>query len=315
MREFYRPREPQLLTPVQLNDLVGQVMDLTRARWSDMPQKEGIVINPSVQLMAGLPTIMGVESEIREALTNLIFNATDAMPDGGTLRLHTGVDASAAEVHVEVGDTGVGMDEDACRRCMEPFFTTKGARGTGMGLAMVYGVVQRHGADIAIESRPGAGTTVRLTFPIGSASAVDSVEPVETRRPLPRLRILLIDDDPLLLKSLRETLEADGHVITTANGGREGIETFTAACQRREAFPVVITDLGMPYVDGRSVARAVKTLSSDTSVILLTGWGQRLVSQAEVPAHVDRVLSKPPKLRLLREALAQCNPDRREANG
>jgi CheY-like chemotaxis protein len=258
---------------------------------------------------------MGVESEIREALTNLIFNATDAMPDGGTLRLRTGVDAGAAEVHVEVGDTGVGMDEDACRRCMEPFFTTKGARGTGMGLAMVYGVVQRHGADIAIDSRLGAGTTVRLTFPIGSASAVDGAKPVETRRPLTRLRILLIDDDPLLLKSLREILEADGHAITMASGGREGIETFTAACQRREPFPVVITDLGMPYVDGRNVARAVKTLSSDTFVILLTGWGQRLVSQGDVPAHVDRVLSKPPKLKLLREALAESSADGREGNG
>jgi PAS domain S-box-containing protein len=316
MREFYRPREPQLqLTPVQLNDLVEQVMDLTRARWSDIPQKRGIVIEPRIELTPDLPTIMGVESEIREALTNLIFNATDAMPDGGTLRLATGLAAGADEVYIEVGDTGVGMDEDTCRRCMEPFFTTKGARGTGMGLAMVYGVVQRHGADIGIDRTPGVGTTVRMTFPIGSTSIVDSSRFEETGRSLTRLRILLIDDDPLLLKSLREILEADGHLITTASGGREGIEVFTAACQRRETFPVVITDLGMPYVDGRSVAQAVKSLSGDTCVILLTGWGQRLISEGDVPPHVDRVLSKPPKLRLLREALAQSDPDRRGASG
>jgi CheY-like chemotaxis protein len=144
---------------------------------------------------------------------------------------------------------------------------------------------------------------------------VDSAKPLETRRSLTRLRILLIDDDPLLLKSLREILEADGHAITMASGGREGIETFTAACQRGEPFPVVITDLGMPYVDGRNVARAVKTLSSDTFVILLTGWGQRLVSQGDAPAHVDRVLSKPPKLKLLREALAESSADGREGDG
>jgi PAS domain S-box-containing protein len=305
MREFYRPREPQLvLTAVPLNELVRQVVDLTRARWSDMPQKRGIVIRPSVELASALPNIMGVESEIREALTNLILNATDAMPDGGTLHLRTGVAAGAGEVYVEVGDSGVGMDEDTCRRCMEPFFTTKGTRGTGMGLAMVYGIVQRHSAEIAIDSTPGVGTTVRLTFAVASASVAQPAQPDEARRPAARLRILLIDDDPLLLKSLREILEADGHLITAANGGREGIETFSASCQRREAFPVVITDLGMPYVDGRSVARAVKTLAGDTFVILLTGWGQRLVSEGDIPAHVDRVLSKPPKLRALREALS-----------
>jgi PAS domain S-box-containing protein len=309
MREFYRPREPQpLLSPVQINHLVQQVLDLTRARWSDMPQQRGIVIKPEIDLASALPTVWGVESEIREALTNLVFNAADAMPDGGALRVRTGIGANADEVYLEVCDTGTGMDEDTRRRCMDPFFTTKGARGTGLGLAMVYGVAQRHRAEIAIDSSPGAGTTVRLTFPSGRANVIDSMKPDEAT-PIPaRLRILVVDDDPLLLKSLRETLESDGHVVSTANGGREGIDLFTAACQRRETFPVVITDLGMPYVDGRSVARAVKTLSGDTVVILLTGWGQRLVSEGEVPPHVDRVLSKPPKLRMLREALAHGAP-------
>jgi PAS domain S-box-containing protein len=307
MREFYRQREPQLgLVPIQITHLVQQVMDLTRARWRDIPQQEGIVIEPAIELAPALPTIMGVEAEIREALTNLVFNAADAMPGGGTLRVRTGVSAAAAEVYVEVSDTGVGMDEDTRRRCMEPFFTTKGARGTGMGLAMVYGVVQRHSAEIAIDSTPGVGTTVRMTFASRSAALADSVEPDEAKWMQARLRILVIDDDPLLLKSLRDTLEADGHLVTTANGGREGIEVFSAACQRGEPFPVVITDLGMPYVDGRSVARAVKTASTDAVVILLTGWGQRLVSDGDVPAHVDKVLSKPPKLRMLRQALAQC---------
>jgi CheY-like chemotaxis protein len=121
-----------------------------------------------------------------------------------------------------------------------------------------------------------------------------------------RLRILVVDDDPLLLKSLRDTLEGDGHVVVIANQGQAGIDAFVAARDRQEPFSVVITDLGMPYVDGRKVATAVKRASPSTPVILLTGWGQRLVAEGEVPEHVDRVLSKPPKLRLLREALAQC---------
>jgi len=120
-----------------------------------------------------------------------------------------------------------------------------------------------------------------------------------------RLHLLLIDDDPMLLKSLREALEADGHVIVTANGGEEGITAFHASLNRDECFAAVITDLGMPYIDGRRVAAAVKKASPATPVILLTGWGQRLVADSDIPPYVDRVLAKPPKLRDVREALAQ----------
>ncbi|HEX3729767.1 MAG TPA: response regulator, partial [Opitutaceae bacterium] len=112
--------------------------------------------------------------------------------------------------------------------------------------------------------------------------------------------------DPLLIKSLRDALESDGHLVTAATGGREGIEAFREAFDRREAFAAVITDLGMPYVNGRQVAAAIKNLSPLTPVILLTGWGQRMVEEGDIPQHTNRVLSKPPKLRELREALAQC---------
>ena len=119
-----------------------------------------------------------------------------------------------------------------------------------------------------------------------------------------RMRILVVDDDPLLIKSLRDTLESDGHVVTTANGGREGIAAFQSACESDQRFSVVVTDLGMPYVDGRKVATAVKGMSSSTPVILLTGWGQRMSAEGDVPPCVDRILNKPPKLRDLRGALA-----------
>jgi CheY-like chemotaxis protein/anti-sigma regulatory factor (Ser/Thr protein kinase) len=314
MREFYRQRGSELtLQPVDMNRLVPQVVQLTRARWSDMAQRRGIAIEMRTELAADLPTIMGADNEIREALTNLIFNAVDAMPNGGPLTVRTSVIQeqgrySGSEVRksvrLEVIDAGVGMDEDTRRRCLEPFFTTKGERGTGLGLAMVYGTIQRHSADLEIESALGRGTTMRLSFPVSSAATLD-VAPSSAPRAVPPLRILIVDDDPLVLKSLREALEGDGHAVTTADGGQAGIDAFLAARARGEAFPVVITDLGMPYVDGRKVSSAVKTTAPRTIVLLLTGWGQRLAADGDIPAHVDRVLAKPPKLRELRQVLAQ----------
>ena len=316
MREFYRQREPQLVpTPMQLNPLVQQVAELTRARWQDIPQQRGIAIRLETDPAPSLPAILGVESEVREALTNLIFNAVDAMPNGGVLTLRTrctglgtgNADGAVRYAVVEVSDTGVGMDEDTRRHCLEPFFTTKGERGTGLGLAMVYGAVQRHGGEVEIDSAVGRGTTVRLSFPVPAIDMPAAAEP-QPEAPTSRLRILVVDDDPLILKSLCDTLGLDGHVVVTANGGQAGIDAFRADRGPGEAFDVVITDLGMPYVDGRKVAGAVKALAAATPVILLTGWGQRLVADGEVPAHVDRVLSKPPKLREVRAALAQLTP-------
>ncbi len=306
MREFYRQREAQMtLLPVDMNAIVQQVVALTRARWSDMAQQRGIAIEMRTELAAELPSIMGADNEIREALTNLIFNAVDAMPNGGPLILRTRVAQEGGVVQVEVIDSGVGMDEDTRRRCLEPFFTTKGERGTGLGLAMVYGTMQRHSADCEIESALGKGTTARLSFAIPTTPAVGAAASA-TASAVPPQRILVVDDDPLVLKSLRDTLEADGHSVTTADGGQAGIDAFLAARSGGNAFPVVITDLGMPYVDGRKVSNAVKTAAPETILLMLTGWGQRLVADGDVPPHVDRVLSKPPKLRELREALARC---------
>jgi signal transduction histidine kinase/ActR/RegA family two-component response regulator len=311
MREFYRAREPELvLAPVDLNRIIRQVVDLTRARWSDMPQQRGTVIDVRMELAPVLGPMAGIESEIREALTNLIFNAVDAMPDGGALTLRTsdGYAASGASragyVQVEVIDSGTGMDEEARRRCLEPFFTTKGERGTGLGLAMVYGVIRRHSAEIEIDSAPGSGTTVRLRF--AAAAAVESASPAAPDAQPSSLRLLVVDDDPQLLKSLRDVLENDGHLVIPARGGQEAIDVLRATAEGRQPFGAVITDLGMPHVDGVRVASAVKSVSPATRVILLTGWGQKLIAEGDVPPNVDRVLSKPPKLRELREALAQC---------
>lgn len=311
MREFYRPESTSEEASVSINSLLEQVIQLTRARWLDIPQERGIVIQVQREFSAGVSDIVGVESEIRDAVTNLVLNAVDAMPEGGTVTVrsrtiaHSGTEpgSSVALVAVEVSDTGVGMDEQARARCLEPFFTTKGERGTGLGLAMVYGMVQRHRGEIEIESAPGQGTTVRLLFHALSKPGTQTAV-VREVTPAQPLHILLVDDDPLVLEACGSVLEKDGHTIVTAEGGEAGIDTFRQACKSARPFDLVITDLGMPYVDGRQVAAAVKAAEPQRPVILMTGWGHRLRAEDELPEFVDRVLGKPPKLPELRTALA-----------
>lgn len=303
LREFYRKREPQLaLAPVNLNQLAEQVTELTRAHWADRGRQLGVEYRLEMQLAPALAAVLGVESEIREALTNIIFNAVDAMPKGGTITVRTGLAAAGAVV--EIRDTGVGMDEETKRRCLEPFFTTKGERGTGLGLAMVYGAMQRHDGTMEIDSAPGLGTTVRLLFPLPATAvelpAAAAAEPVSAVR----RRVLVVDDDPVLLKSLADTLEGEGHEIVAAGGGQAGIDAFLAAQRDGRPFAAVITDLGMPKVDGLRLAQAVKSAAPGTPVFLLTGWGQGMADEGKIPPQVDRMLTKPPKLRELREALA-----------
>ena len=305
MREFYRPREAELqLADVELNPLVHQVMDLTRARWNDLAQQRGVMIELKTDLADDLATIRGAENEIRDALTNLIFNAVDALPDGGRIEIRTR-NTNTPGVMLEVSDSGVGMDEDTRRRCLEPFFTTKGDRGTGLGLAMVYGMAKRHSAGLDIDSTLGKGTTIRLSFRTGTQQTSTTGRHALPMFSVRSLRVLLIDDDPALLESLRSALQDEGHKVTTTNGGQSGIDAFRQAQQAGKPFDIVITDLGMPYVDGRQVVASVRAMSPGTPIILLTGWGQHVVSEQDKPPQVDRLLGKPPRIRELRAALAE----------
>jgi CheY-like chemotaxis protein len=169
----------------------------------------------------------------------------------------------------------------------------------------VYGMAQRHSAEVEVESQLGKGTTVRLSFALYQGGVEGAVGAEPTRWVPVRQRVLVVDDDPMLLKSVCDALEGDGHVVVTANGGQAGIEAFMTRFKAGEPFNVVITDLGMPYIDGRKVATAIKGISPSTPVVLLTGWGHRLMSEDGVPENVDRVLSKPPRLAELRDALAR----------
>jgi signal transduction histidine kinase/ActR/RegA family two-component response regulator len=304
MRAFYLPRGFELtLAPVNVNQHVLEVVDLTRARWSNMPQERGIVVKVETDLQPDLPNILGAESELRDALTNLLLNAVDAVPEGGVVTLRTRVDARDEQVILEVQDNGIGMTETTRSRCLEPFFTTKGERGTGLGLPMVFGMVQRHGGELEIESELGRGTIMRLSFP--KAPTGVTVREQALKLPSRPLRLLLVDDDPLLLRSLRDALELDEHEVVTAEGGQAGIDAFAAEIKAGRSIDAVITDLGMPYVDGRKVAAKIRAMSGKVPIIMLTGWGHRLIATADQPEHVDRVMSKPPKMAELRSTLAE----------
>jgi len=313
MREFYRQRnEAEHLFRLDLNRLVQDAINLARPRWRDIPQQRGLVVSLRTELDATLPPVLGIESEVRQGLVNLIINAVDAMPQGGTLTLRTrlvertakpGLEALPAWVHLEIADTGIGMDDETRRRCLEPFFSTKGKRGTGLGLAMVYGVMERHGGQIELESAVGMGTTVRLIFPVPVLAPEAEAAPSRTGPALPCLRILCIDDEPMILDVVSKMLISRGHKLTTRESGEAGLDIFRKTLGSVTPFDVVITDLGMPGMDGRAVAQAIKRESPATPVILLTGWGMFMKYANDTPKEVDCVLSKPPTVKDLEDGL------------
>ncbi len=313
LREFYRRRdEREALLPLSLNQVAGQVIAMTRPRWRDIPQERGLTVDVQTDLDPAVPALTGIESEVREAITNLILNAVDALPYGGKIMVRTRAvrwnltspGSAPSHVVLEISDTGIGMDAETRKRCLEPFFSTKGKRGTGLGLAMVYGVMERHEGIIEIESQLGSGTTMRLVFPVREAAGA-SEGAGDPGASVASLQILCIDDEPLLRELLRETLERDGHRVEVSDGGQNGLAAFRAARERGAPFDIVITDLGMPYLDGRQVAKTVKRESPQTPIVLLTGWGAFMKEDGEALSLVDVVLSKPPRSRELREALSR----------
>lgn len=296
LREFYRPRRAtETFQATNLNELVQQAALLTEPRWKGQAQANGVAINMRTDLQ-DIPLITGDQSDLRETLTNLIFNAVDAMPQGGTITLCTRpVDQ---QVMLEVRDTGTGMTEEVRLRCLEPFFSTKGARGTGLGLAIVYGIVQRHGGSIDVQSAVGQGTTIRIRLPIGPASPAQTAQP-KTEAPSKPLRVLVAEDEPIIRDIETEYLICDGHTVTTAANGREALEIF-----RTGRFDLVLTDRAMPEMNGDQLAEAIKQLSPDTSVILITGFAD-LVEGAYNKSAADMVLPKPFTQEVLRQAVAK----------
>ncbi|HEX4916706.1 MAG TPA: PAS domain S-box protein [Limnobacter sp.] len=311
MSQFSRGQDdvPQL-TAVNVRQICEQSMELTRARWHDIPQLNGLRIQFAIRCQADLAPIDASESELREALTNLIFNAVDALPTGGTISL----DARLATVNnqswvcIAVKDDGIGMSEETRKRCLEPFYTTKGERGTGLGLAMVYGIVKRMGGEVDIESKLGEGTTVTIRLPSTPSAKKSSGNKKVGMSPQQGLNILLIDDDAKVLQALGDGLKARDFRVTTCESGQSGVQAFEQASKTGSPFNVVITDLGMPGMDGIKVSEAVKAMAPECPIFMLTGWARQLDFEHESMRHVNLVLPKPPKIREILEALNTVKP-------
>ncbi|MGI8553685.1 MAG: response regulator, partial [Dehalococcoidia bacterium] len=296
LREFYRPPgEFEHVSPVDLRGMVNQTVALTQPRWRDQAQARGLSIRIETDLQP-VPLFAGDEAGLREALTTLLFNAVDAMPEGGTVTLRTR--EVEGGVLLEVQDTGSGMTEEVRRRCLEPFFTTKGRQGTGLGLAMVYGVIKRHEGTIAIESRPGQGTRFSIRLP---AREVVPTQPRATPRSISRsLHVLVVDDEPLLREVLADYLTLGGHTVETAANGHQGLIAFQSG-----RYDLVITDMAMPEMTGAQLAEAIKQQNPDQRVMLVTGFGELLPESDTSLQGVDRVLSKPLTIATLRQAIAE----------
>src|SRR5450432_1966242 len=292
LRDFYRPRdETDPMERVDLNKIVEEVVPLTQPKWKDQALLDGRTINVCLDL-EHIPFLTSNASEFREMFTNLIFNAVDAMPGGGEITLRTRDMQSMALL--EVSDSGIGMDEETRRRCLEPFFTTKGEKGTGLGLAMVFGIVKRHEGTVEIESAPGRGTTIRIQLPVTESRAQD----LQGSEMLDRsLRVLVVDDEVISRDIVEKYLTADGHQVVTAGNAVDAVSRFKA-----EPFDLVVTDYAMPRMSGMDLAVVVRALAPEQKIILLTGFniGTIPILQRD---KVNSIVPKPVGHSELRRAL------------
>ncbi|AFG38337.1 ATP-binding protein [Spirochaeta africana] len=301
MRSFYQHESEGETSDIGIDDLFAEVIDLTRPLWRSTARRQHIQVDITTEIADDLPPLKINRSDLRESLTNLIINSMDAMPTGGSILLRART--TRDRVAVEVQDTGIGMDEATRQRCLEPFFTTKGVEGSGLGLPGVFGMVQRYGGTVSIESSPGRGTTISLLFP--STLTPDTPPVTAEAPPLDHpLQILLVDDDDRVLPVIREMLQLDGHTVDSCRTVEQAYKLFRQRQKNRTPYDVVCTDYAMGDASGPGFAAGIKKLAPDTPVILLTGWGV-LMSAADIPADVDQLLNKPPSIGDLRFALAK----------
>lgn len=305
MRAFYKDQESARAI-IDMNELLGDVIEMTKPRWKDMPEAKGAQIK-LVTEFGDIPMVEGQEPELRQLFTNLIFNAVDAMPEGGTLTIRTYSEGNS--VIVQVMDTGVGMDEETKRRIFEPFFTTK-REGTGLGLSICRRIVAEHGGSIGVESSPGEGTTITVTLPaaeifVRRGKPGEEIKQVEMR---PK-RVLVVDDEEVVRNVVSDMLAELGHEAKTAQSGAEGLEIF-----RKERFDLVMTDLGMPGMNGLQLADLLRTIDDQTPIVLLTGWGDTM-DRGEARRHgIWRVVSKPVQMDELRDLIVSL-PRRNGSDG
>ncbi len=296
LQDFARVRRDQPKVLVDLRDVIVDALEMTQSRWHEESLGRGIALDVRRRLQE-VPAVAGDPAELREAMTNLILNALDAMPGGGTLTLTTRVFDRRVEIVVQ--DTGVGIAPDVRDKIFDPFFTTKGPQGTGLGLSMTYGIVARHGGSVTVESEPGRGTAFRLSFP--PAHGVDAPADADASPVIAPLvlRCLVVDDEETVGAVLGDTIEALGHRAVVVHDGRSAVELV-----RTERFDVVFTDLAMPGVSGWQVASAVKASAPDVPVFLVTGFGVEVSPEEQKANGVDGLYAKPLGIEDMMNALA-----------
>ncbi len=296
LQRFTGQRDEAAMECMDLRKVVQQVPNLTRPRWKDEPQKSGHEIDFRLQLAEEPALIRGNPVEMRQMLVNLVFNAVDAMPEGGTITI--GLRSTDESVTMRVSDTGRGMTEEEQRRCLEPYYSNR-CNGSGLGLSVCYGIVQKHNGSISLSSRSGAETTFDVSFP-------RMLEPEEPQREIPqptsspvKKRILYIDDDEQVRDATKWMLQVLGHRVDLAEDGLSGLSKF-----REGDYDLVITDLGMAGMDGSEVVRAIKETDPTFPVALITGWpASDVAKRFSETDRPDWIIEKPATLEDFQTAL------------
>jgi signal transduction histidine kinase/CheY-like chemotaxis protein len=284
LRQFGHAAHDAATEPVDLHAMLQDAVEFTRPRWQNEALGDGVNIEMRLESHTGA-WVAGRASELREVFTNLILNAVDAMPQGGCISV--GARAEGERVIATVADDGMGMDEETTRRLFEPFFTTKGDGGTGLGLSVVYGIVQRHAGTIEVVSQPGEGTRMELSFPRVAAPTSLAAD-VAAPEALPSLDVMVVDDEEPVREVLRDIAVACGQRAVAFGSGEEALRGL-----RPGAFQLVLTDLGMPGMTGWDLARRVRAVDPEVTIVFVTGWGEDVDRRAADNAGADLVLAKP----------------------
>ncbi len=284
IQEFTKVRSHADFVMVDLREVVKDVIELTRPRWKDQAESRGVRVTVREDLGEVSP-VLGSPSELREVLINLVVNAVDAMPKGGEIVIETGVEEDVS--WISLTDEGRGMGRETQKRVFDPFFTTKGPQSSGLGLSVSYGIIKRHGGEVLVRSKEKKGTTFTILLPSARGEAVLEKEALPGKALTPA-SILVVDDEEVIRKNLYDILSMEGHQVTVASGGEQGIEVF-----KRGDFDLVFTDLGMPEVSGWQVAKAIKQINPKTPVVIITGWGATLDKAMLRENGIDFQISKP----------------------
>jgi PAS domain S-box-containing protein len=297
--------------PTDVNEIVKDVVSMTKPRWRDAAQKQGRIYHVSIDLQP-VERIMAEPSGLREVLVNLIHNALNAMPDGGNLVLSTRQHGNN-QVEICVEDTGTGMTPEVAARIFDPFFTTRGVEGTGLGLAVSWTIVQRHGGVIELDTRPGKGTRFILRFPAGSGNLVATVSPPIAPMP-PRvggIRVLVVDDEPFVASVLTTILTRHGYRVVAVHSAKSAIECLEE--EGDDVYGVVLTDHGMPGMTGLELVAEIKQHRPTLPVLLLTGWGDTILDTHIADVLPDAVLGKPINQADLLDAIARVSTPKMSA--